>query len=102
MRSSYDEGRTWETWERGKVFYWGPTAYSDMVRLDGDEVGLMYEAGVANPYETHPVRPVQRGVPGDAQRDPAGYPGATGARTDARRTVQACTATTRTSAAAPS
>jgi hypothetical protein len=52
VRSSYDEGRSWETWDRGKVFYWGPTAYSDMVRLDGDEAGLMYEAGVANPYET--------------------------------------------------
>jgi hypothetical protein len=52
VRSSYDEGRTWDTWQKGKVIYWGPTAYSDMVRLDGDEVGLMYEAGVATPYET--------------------------------------------------
>ncbi|MEJ3750012.1 sialidase family protein [Actinomycetes bacterium KLBMP 9797] len=52
IRSSYDEARSWETWRQGKVFYWGPTAYSDMVRLDGDEAALMYEAGVSTPYET--------------------------------------------------
>ena len=52
VRSSYDEARTWGTWQQGKVFYWGPTAYSDMVRLDGDQAGLLYEAGVATPYET--------------------------------------------------
>lgn len=52
VRSSYDEARSFGTWQQGKVFYWGPTAYSDMVRLDGDEAGLLYEAGVANPYET--------------------------------------------------
>jgi len=52
VRSSYDEARTWGTWQQGKVFYWGPSAYSDMVRLDGDQAGLLYEAGVANPYET--------------------------------------------------
>jgi sialidase-1 len=52
VRSSYDEARTWGTWQQGKVFWWGPTAYSDMVRLDGDEAGLLYEAGVATPYET--------------------------------------------------
>lgn len=52
IRSSYDEARSWQTWDQGKVFYRGPTAYSDMVRLDGDEAALMYEAGVANPYES--------------------------------------------------
>ncbi|GAA2070089.1 sialidase family protein [Actinomadura alba] len=52
VRSSYDEGRTWQPWEKGKVFWWGPTAYSDMVELDGDEIGLYYEAGVATPYES--------------------------------------------------
>ncbi|MFI7638995.1 exo-alpha-sialidase [Nonomuraea sp. NPDC049400] len=51
IRSSYDEGRRFETWDQGKVFYWGPTAYSDMVRLDGDEAALMYEAGNITPYE---------------------------------------------------
>lgn len=52
IRSSYDEGRSFETWNEGKVFYWGPTAYSDMLRLDGDEAALMYEAGAVSPYET--------------------------------------------------
>jgi sialidase-1 len=52
IRSSYDEARTWETWNEGKVLYWGPTAYSDMVRLDGDQAGLLYEAGAWTPYET--------------------------------------------------
>ncbi|MFI7067534.1 exo-alpha-sialidase [Kribbella sp. NPDC050124] len=52
IRSSYDEARTWDTWQQGKVFYWGPTAYSDLVRLDGDQAGLLYEAGVATPYES--------------------------------------------------
>ncbi|WP_205301954.1 sialidase family protein [Nonomuraea montanisoli] len=51
IRSSYDEGRSFETWNEGKVFYWGPSAYSDMVRLDGDEAALMYEAGTITPYE---------------------------------------------------
>ncbi|MDX3101831.1 sialidase family protein [Nonomuraea angiospora] len=51
IRSSYDEGRRFETWDEGKVFYWGPSAYSDMVRLDGDEAALMYEAGTITPYE---------------------------------------------------
>jgi sialidase-1 len=52
IRSSYDEALTWNTWDQGKVFYWGPTAYSDMVRLDGDQAALLYEARVATPYET--------------------------------------------------
>jgi sialidase-1 len=52
VRSSWDEGRTWETWDRGKVFHWGPTAYSDMVLLGGGQIGLLYEAGVASPYES--------------------------------------------------
>lgn len=52
VRSSYNEARSWDTWQQGKVFWWGPTAYSDLVRLGGDEAGLLYEAGVATPYET--------------------------------------------------
>jgi sialidase-1 len=52
VRSSYDEAHSFDTWDEGKVFYWGPSAYSDMVRLDGDEAALMYEAGAVSPYET--------------------------------------------------
>ncbi|MCO6010375.1 exo-alpha-sialidase [Actinoallomurus purpureus] len=50
--SSFDEARTWQPWQRGKVFWWGPSAYSDMVKLGNDEIGLYYEAGTATPYET--------------------------------------------------
>ncbi|NUT36027.1 MAG: neuraminidase [Hamadaea sp.] len=52
IRSSYDEGRTWQSWEQGKVFWWGPSAYSDMVNLDGGLLALFYEAGAATPYES--------------------------------------------------
>ncbi|WP_433475062.1 exo-alpha-sialidase [Spirillospora sp. CA-142024] len=52
VRSSFDEGRTWQPWDKGKVFWWGPSAYSDMVKIDDDQVGLYYEAGVSTPYES--------------------------------------------------
>lgn len=52
IRSSSDDGRSFETWQQGKVVNWGPTANSDLVELDGDQAGLMYESGRANPYET--------------------------------------------------
>lgn len=52
IRSSYDEGRGFETWRQGKVVDWGATAYSDLVKLDGDRAALLYESGKANPYET--------------------------------------------------
>jgi sialidase-1 len=80
VRSSYDEARSFGTWEQGKVFYWGPSAYSDLVRLDRDQAGLLYEAGVANPYESIRWGPVQRGVPGDAERHTARDPRPAGAR----------------------
>ena len=51
IRSSYDEGRSWETWQQGKVVHWGPAAYSDMVALGPDSAALLYEAGAASPYE---------------------------------------------------
>jgi sialidase-1 len=52
VRSSYDEGRSWQRWQQGKVFWWGPSAYSDLVKLSGELIGLSYEAGVATPYES--------------------------------------------------
>ncbi len=52
VRASHDDGRTWEPWQEGRVIHWGPTAYSDMVELAEDRVGLLYEAGAASPYET--------------------------------------------------
>lgn len=52
IRSSYDEGETWETWEEGKVIHWGPAGYSDMVVAADGEIGLLYEKGESTPYET--------------------------------------------------
>ena len=69
VRSSYDEGKTWETWQDGKVIHWGPAAYSDLIRLDGDDVGLLYEAGETSPYEgirfwtNHAFLPYGRSLP---------------------------------------
>lgn len=51
IRSSYDEARTWETWQQGKVINWGFSAYSDMVKLGDDEIGLLYEHGTNDPYQ---------------------------------------------------
>lgn len=51
VRSSYDEGQSWETWQEGRIIHWGPTAYSDMVGLDDGFVGLLYEAGESSAYE---------------------------------------------------
>lgn len=52
IRSSFDEGETWETWDEGKVVHWAATSYSDMVEIDDGVVGLLYEAGGFSPYET--------------------------------------------------
>ncbi|GAA4249335.1 exo-alpha-sialidase [Dactylosporangium darangshiense] len=52
VRSSFDDARTFGPWQQGKVFNWGPSGYSDLVRLEGDEAGLLYENGVTSPYES--------------------------------------------------
>ncbi|WP_216844080.1 exo-alpha-sialidase [Phytoactinopolyspora alkaliphila] len=49
ISSSFDEGQTWTA---GKLIWDGPAAYSDMVRLGNNRVGILYEAGVDGPYET--------------------------------------------------
>ncbi|WP_349497403.1 exo-alpha-sialidase [Crossiella sp. CA-258035] len=49
VRASTDHGRTW--WQLHRVSE-APAAYSDLVRLNGSTVGLLYETGVRGPYET--------------------------------------------------
>jgi sialidase-1 len=49
IRSSTDNGRNFQ--KIGKVINWGPSAYSDLVDLGSDQLGLLYEAGQAGPYE---------------------------------------------------
>lgn len=45
IRSSWDEGRTWESVDRGKVVTTDWSGYSDLVRATDDHVGLLYEGG---------------------------------------------------------
>lgn len=46
MMLSHDEGKTWQ---RKTVIHAGPAAYSDLVKLDDDHVGVLFEAG-RKPY----------------------------------------------------
>ena len=39
---SYDEGKTWG---RKTVIHPGPAAYSDLIKLDSERIGTLYEAG---------------------------------------------------------
>ncbi|MBB5937329.1 sialidase family protein [Streptomyces zagrosensis] len=48
IRSSYDEGRSWESVDRGKVVTTDWSGYSDMVRTFDGSVGLLYEGGTAD------------------------------------------------------
>jgi len=48
IRSSYDGGRTWDSVDRGTVVTTDWSGYSDMVRVDGDTVGLLYEGGAVD------------------------------------------------------
>ncbi|MEU9478873.1 sialidase family protein [Streptomyces sp. NPDC048191] len=48
IRPSYDGGRTWDSVDRGTVVTTDWSGYSDMVRADGDTVGLIYEGGAVD------------------------------------------------------
>ena len=48
VRLSYDEAATWPV---SKVIVAGPAGYSSLVALGDGSIGLLYEAGVKNPYE---------------------------------------------------
>ncbi|MGV9248238.1 LamG-like jellyroll fold domain-containing protein [Streptomyces sp. NPDC003710] len=48
IRSSYDGGRSWDSVDRGTVVTTDWSGYSDLVRIDGDTVGLMYEGGAVD------------------------------------------------------
>lgn len=48
VRLSRDQGKTWAA---SKTIHAGPSAYSNLVELDGKTVGLLYERGDAGPYE---------------------------------------------------
>ena len=48
LKLSSDYGKTWNS---KLVLHTGPSAYSDLTRLNGDGIGCLFEAGVSSPYE---------------------------------------------------
>ncbi|MEU3250701.1 sialidase family protein [Streptomyces sp. NPDC006997] len=48
LRSSHDGGRTWDSADRGTVVARDWAGYSDLVDVDADTVGLMYEGGAVD------------------------------------------------------
>lgn len=48
VRSSFDET---QNWDNGKLIHRGFSAYSDMVRIEDNQVGLLYEGGEEHAYE---------------------------------------------------
>ncbi|MGW9173402.1 exo-alpha-sialidase [Streptomyces decoyicus] len=48
IRSSWDEGRTWEGVDRGARVATDWSGYSDLVAISGDVTGLMYEGGAVD------------------------------------------------------
>ncbi|MFG2476010.1 exo-alpha-sialidase [Streptomyces fagopyri] len=48
IRSSYDGGRTWDSVDRGTVVTTDWSGYSDLTRIDGGAVGLLYEGGAVD------------------------------------------------------
>lgn len=47
VKRSTDNGATWS---ESYLVYKGPSAYSDIVMVNKDEIGILYEAGTENPY----------------------------------------------------
>lgn len=48
IKKSIDNGKTWPV---GYVVHSGPSAYSDIVVLPDNEIGILYENGNSKPYE---------------------------------------------------
>jgi sialidase-1 len=48
IKRSTDDGATWP---KSHVVHAGPSAYSDIVLMSEQEIGILYEGGVAKPYE---------------------------------------------------
>jgi sialidase-1 len=48
IRSSYDDGATWDGADRGRVVTTDWSGYSDLVQATGDHVGLLYEGGAVD------------------------------------------------------
>lgn len=49
IKMSTDDG---STWQKSVRIHAGPSAYSDIVMIDDQNVGILYEGGATSPYET--------------------------------------------------
>mmetsp|Transcript_22604 Transcript_22604/g.51725 ORF Transcript_22604/g.51725 Transcript_22604/m.51725 type:complete len:387 (+) Transcript_22604:59-1219(+) len=49
VKSSHDQGKTWSA---GRLVWQKASAYSQLVPLGDDKLGLLFEAGVTNPSDT--------------------------------------------------
>src|SRR5690606_4164669 len=47
IQISHDEGRTWT---KQTQVYSGPSAYTDMVMLNDEHIGIVFESGVRSPH----------------------------------------------------
>lgn len=74
IRSSSDNGETWESWQDGKVVWWGPSGYSDLVPIDDELTGLLYEAGEDWAYESIRWRRFDAAYLNSPNDDPPGIP----------------------------
>ncbi|MFD5320925.1 exo-alpha-sialidase [Streptomyces sp. NPDC127098] len=92
VRSSWDGGRTWESVEQGALVTTDWSGYSDMVRIDGATVGLMYEAGPVDARDE--IRFARFGADFLGPRDGAGPTTRDAARGAAPATVHGGAATT--------
>ncbi|MGQ4513952.1 exo-alpha-sialidase [Streptomyces sp. DW26H14] len=48
IRASYDDGRTWEAVDQGRIVTTDWSGYSDLVRVPGGTTGLLYEGGAVS------------------------------------------------------
>lgn len=48
LRISNDNGKSWK---RQIAVNQGPSAYSDLVKIGKDQIGILYEGGIESPYE---------------------------------------------------
>ena len=60
LRIRYTTDET-KSWQDGPLIHTGPAAYSDMVRLDDEEIGILFEAGKKSPYEGIVFARIKRG-----------------------------------------
>jgi sialidase-1 len=49
IRASFDQG---QTWKKIRTIFPGPSAYSSLVALPGNHIGLLFEGGQKSPYES--------------------------------------------------